>query len=103
MIIEGKGALLEFTNKSEQFLDANYASLTAPGSAKLEIFVNGVLHDAVHINSGSSHSWWTQAGGKFLPPNGIAPGESLKIVSSAEVALRIDWNEFEHWALLLGD
>lgn len=100
MIREGKGVLLELQNKSEQYLDANYASVTAPALTKVEVFVNGMLFDSVWIGPGSSHSWWAQAGGKLLPPNGIEPGGKLKITSGEVVALRIDWNEFD-WNLIL--
>lgn len=82
--------LIDYINKSDIMQDVNYASLTAPAPVRCEICIDGEVHDVVYVNE-SSHSWWTQAGGKFLPPQGLRPGQRLRVVVNAPAALRVDW------------
>jgi hypothetical protein len=88
-----KGVVLDVTNEGTGYLDAVYASVTAPGLTYVEIAVDGEVHDGVYVGPGSSHSWWTNAGGKLFPASGIKPGSRAVITAEGPVALRIDWIE----------
>src|SRR5262245_12724577 len=88
------GIVVERKNEiPKTYLDANYASITAPDICHVTVLIDEKPFDGVFVGAGSSHSWWTQAGGKLLPRNGLAYGQTLKIVSSGPCALRIDWND----------
>jgi len=88
---EEAGLVLELKNESKQYMDASYASVTAPDICYVEILINDIPFDGVWVRE--SHSWWTNAGGKLLPIHGLPAGATLKITSSGACALRIDWNE----------
>lgn len=87
----GPGTLVEITNDTDGHVDVNYASVTAPDIVCVEVFIDDRPQDCVYVGAGGSHSWWAQAGGKLLPHNGLAPGETLKITTTGRCALRIDW------------
>lgn len=81
-----------FRNETKSPLDITYASLTADELIECDIIIDGELHDRVYVSPGSSHSWWTYAGGKFLPNQGLLPGQTLKVTAYGNrVALRIEW------------
>ena len=85
------GTVLKHKNKSGAHEDVNYASVTAPELVYVEVKLGGRVHDGVWVGPGSSHSWWTPAGGKLLDHNGLDPGETLEITSTGPCAFRIDW------------
>ena len=87
------GTVLDLTNDGKDHQDVVYACVTAPALAYLEIKIDGVVFDGVWVGPGSSHSWWTMAGGKFLPQSGVRLGAKILITATGPVALRIDWNE----------
>lgn len=89
--LDGVGTVLEWKNDSGNHKDINYACVTAPEMCYVEILIDGVPFDGVHVGPGSSHSWWTQAGGKLLDHNGLDPDQTLTITSTGPCALRIDW------------
>lgn len=82
--------LIDHINETEAIQDVNYASLTAPSPVRCEVWIDDELFDVVYVNE-SSHSWWTQAGGKFLPSQGLQPGQHLIVKVNAPAALRVDW------------
>lgn len=86
-----KGVVLDITNESKAYRDVVYASVTAPKLCYVEIAVDGEVHDGVWVGPGASHSWWTNAGGKVLPTNGLPPGSRLVITSTGACAFRYDW------------
>jgi len=88
---ESGGVLLDYTNDTEFMVDTSYVSLTAPRVVRCEIAVDGKPHDVVFAGAGGSHSWWTSAGGKFLPPQGLRPGQRLLVTVDGPAALRVDW------------
>lgn len=88
---EKSGVVLDKRNDSDVHIDVNYASVTAPELIYLEIEVDGEVFDGVHVGPGSSHSWWTTAGGKFLPASGLKPGSRLIVKATGRCALRLDW------------
>ena len=85
------GSVLKHKNPSNVHEDVNYASVTSPELVYVEVLIDGVAFDGVWVGPGSSHSWWTPAGGKLLDHNGLNPGQTLEIVSSGPCAFRIDW------------
>jgi hypothetical protein len=85
------GQVLKRKNTSKTHIDVNYASVTAPELAYVEVKISGEVFDGVWVGPGSSHSWWTAAGGKLLDHNGLEPGETLEITSTGPCAFRIDW------------
>lgn len=89
--LEKAGKILRRKNSSDTHEDVNYASVTAPELVYIEVLIGGEVFDGVWVGPGSSHSWWTQAGGKLLDHNGLEPGEILEITSSGPCAFRIDW------------
>lgn len=91
IIADGAGVMLDVLNDTGAHMDVNYASLTAPKLVRVDVAVNDKLFDAVWVGPGSSHSWWTQAGGKFLDHNGLDPGHRLTITATGPCALRLDW------------
>lgn len=88
---KGGGIVLDVENKKAEHVDVVYACVTAPVLTYVEIIVDGVVFDGVHVSPGSSHSWWTNAGGKLLPVNGLPPKSRLIIKSSGPCAFRLDW------------
>lgn len=91
LVAEQAGALLDWTNDTGVHADVNYASLTAPQLTRVDVLIDGELFDQVWVGPGSSHSWWTSAGGKLLDHNGLDPGQRLLIQTSGPCALRLDW------------
>lgn len=89
--LDKAGTVVDIKNDGKEHIDAVYASVTAPQLTFVEIIVDGETFDGVWVAPGSSHSWWTNAGGKLLPPNGVKPGGHLKITASGACAVRIDW------------
>jgi len=89
--VEAAGVLLDYVNDHPFTLDSPYASATAPGVAFVAVEIDGVTVDAVYVGNGSSHSWWTGAGGKLLP-RGLAPGQRLRVSADAACAFRVDWD-----------
>lgn len=85
------GIVVAHINETEAHEDVNYASVTAPELVYVEVRIDGRRHDGVWVGPGSSHSWWTPAGGKLLDHNGLDPGQALEIESTGPCALRIDW------------
>lgn len=90
-VAEKAGIVARVTNTDDCHRDVNYASLTAPELVYVEVKLGERVHDGVWVGPGSSHSWWTPAGGKLLDHNGLDPGETLTITSTGPCALRIDW------------
>jgi hypothetical protein len=88
---EGAGTVLELVNDTGKHCDANYASVTAPELCYVEISIDDEVVDGVYVGPGSSHSWWTQAGGKLLDHNGLNPDQTLKVIADGPCAFRIDW------------
>ena len=89
--LESKGAVLvDYTNETDTMQDINYACLTAPSPVRCEVWVDDQLFDAVYVYQ-TTHSWWTQAGGKFLPSQGLQPKQHLIVKVNAPCALRLDW------------
>lgn len=91
LVAEKAGTLLRYKNKSKVHEDVNYASITAPELVRVNVFLDDELFDSVWVAPGSSHSWWTPAGGKFLDHNGLNPGQTLTVVTTGPCALRLDW------------
>lgn len=89
--LDKAGVVVKLRNTGKLHRDVNYASLTAPELVYVEIRLNRKVHDGLWIGAGSTHSWWTGAGGKLLDHNGLNPGETLEITSTGPCALRIDW------------
>lgn len=87
--LEKAGTLLKLKNSGDRHLDTNFACVSAPEMVKVEVRIDGRLHDCVYAQA--SHSWWTLAGGKLFDHNGIAPGETIEITADGACALRIDW------------
>ena len=89
--------IVDVRNDGELARDVNYASITAPEVVKCELLIDDVVIEVVYAGMGSSHSWWTPAGGKFFPPyaapSGLRPGSRLVVRVDKECALRIDWIE----------
>jgi hypothetical protein len=85
------GTVLDVLNDTGIHQDINYACVTAPQMTYVEIAIDGEPFDGVFVGPGSSHSWWTQAGGKILDHNGLDPDQRLTITADGPVALRIDW------------
>lgn len=85
------GTVIKYKNRSKVHEDVNYASVTAPELVYVEVKIGDNVHDGVWVGPGSSHSWWTPAGGKLLDHNGLDPGETLEITSTGPCAFRIDW------------
>lgn len=90
-----KHLLVDYVHDQKLPRDVAYASLTAPKVVRCEIYVDGDLAELVYAGGGNSHSWWTPAGGKFLPPdaapNGLKKGQHLEVWVTGPCALRIDW------------
>lgn len=91
-VLIGTAVLFEYTNAKDVNLDVRYASVTAPALAYISILIDDKEVDGVWIGPGSSHSWWTGAGGKLLKM-GLKPGEKLKVTSTAKAAFRLDWED----------
>lgn len=89
--LEKGGLVLRKKNDSKVHIDANYASVTSPELVYIEVKIGKEVFDGVWVAPGSSHSWWTMAGGKLLDHNGLDPGETLEITSTGPCAFRIDW------------
>ena len=88
-----KVVLVDYVNDQLVSRDCLYASVTAPFLTYIEVEVDGVIIDGVWIAPGSSHSWWTQAGGKLLGRHGLAPGERLIVRATGQCAFRLDWTD----------
>ena len=88
--------LVDYTHEGRTARDVTYASLTAPEVVRCDIEIDGNIVDTVWAGGGGSHSWWTGAGGKFLPPSvapsGLSKGQRLLVVVTGPCALRIDWS-----------
>ena len=91
--------LVDYTHEKRIPRDVSYASLTAPQVVRCDVEVDGQVVDTVWAGAGGSHSWWTPAGGKFLPPDvapsGLAKGQRLRVIVSGPCALRLDWSPVE--------
>jgi hypothetical protein len=91
---EGGGELV-IENETKKSRDVVYASVTAPKLARVEVRIDDEICDVVYVGNGSSHSWWTPAGGKFFDPNkfpkGQKPGAKLVVKCDGRAAIRIDW------------
>ena len=65
----------------------DYACVTAPGPAVLEIRQNGVLIDRVYLSAGGTHTWW--ASNPLL--RGPSVGDEIHIIiSGGPAALRLE-------------
>lgn len=84
--------LLDYVHRVDDYRDANYASVTAPQLTYVEVRLDEQVLDGVWVGPGSSHSWWTQAGGKLLK-RGMKRGQRLLIRATNGAALRIDWDD----------
>ena len=93
MVYEGNGLIYELVNDRKVARDVVYASLTAPTVVRCEVWIDDKLWDVVYAGAGGSHSWWTMAGGKLLPPPGLLPGQRLRIIVNNFAAFRIDWHD----------
>jgi hypothetical protein len=94
MIVQGQRLI--WRNDTGKFADVLYASVTASHVVKCEVFIDDDLIDCVWAGGGGSHSWWGYGGiGKLVPPdrypNGIPAGKTLKLICSADAALRVDF------------
>lgn len=89
---EEAGVVVDYTHEADAFTAVNYACVTAPQLAYVEVAVNDRILDGVWVGPGSSHSWWTMAGGKLLRFD-MRNGDRLIVTASGPVALRIDWDE----------
>lgn len=83
---------MDYIHEADAFTSVNYACVTAPRKAYVEVLMNGVILDGVWIGPGSSHSWWTQAGGKLLRWD-MNRGDHFAVNATGPVAMRIDWEE----------
>jgi hypothetical protein len=81
-----------YKNDTEHVQHAEYAHITAPGIIQCDVLVDELLVDRVWAGAGGSHSWWTGAGGRFLP-SGLQPGQTVTVTLSGPGALRLDWYE----------
>jgi hypothetical protein len=94
MIVQlAPGQPYRFRNDGDSPRDVGYASLTAPTVIRCEVRIDGELWDAVYAGAGGSHSWWTSAGGKLLPHQGLLPGQELQVTTDGPAAFRVDWLE----------
>jgi hypothetical protein len=97
--VSQNSAYWSFENDSRKPWDVVYASVTAPDIVLCQVFVDNELIEAVYVGAGGSHSWWTNGGGKFFPPdvlpNGLPPGSTLGVSVSGPAAFRIDWYDRE--------
>jgi P pilus assembly chaperone PapD len=89
--LDKAGRVLKVKNTTKVHMDVNYASVTAPELVYVEVKIGEEVIDGVWVAPGSSHSWWTAAGGKLLDHNGLDPGQTLEITSTGPCAFRIDW------------
>lgn len=85
------GVLLDHVNKTELSQDTSYASLTAPKVVRCVVTIDDEVIETVFAGAGGSHSWWTGAGGKLLPAQGLRPRERLVITVDGPAALRVEW------------
>jgi len=92
---DDSGVLLILKNETDKSIDADFACVSSPEITDVCVYVENrkgekTLQDRVFVRE--SHSWWTRAGGKLLPPHGLRSGETLVVTTSGRAALRIDWN-----------
>jgi hypothetical protein len=93
MILEGTGVLYEYTHEEKEPRDVTFASVTAKEVERVAVLIDDKPWDVVYAGNGGSHSWWSQAGGKLLPPEGLQRGQTLRIESDGPVAFRLDWQD----------
>lgn len=87
---KGGGTVYSYENTTDAPVQPEYAELTAPRVCCLEAFVDGTRTTKAWAGGGGAHSWWTEAGGRFLRYP-LKPGQTLTVTLSDEGCFRIDW------------